>query len=131
MKSASRILIIVGAVFSFLAVVGLTITAIVFLVMSGADYKPDIMAALEDGSMTTTYTGTTEEMATAIQGLFRTLGIVFIVIAGFYVISPTVSLIASGRNSKPLFVVGLVLSLIGFDVILILGNVFGLVDESK
>ena len=131
MKSASKILIIVGSILSFLGFIGLIVTAIIFFNMAAPSNKDAIIASLKDGSMTTSYTGTYEEMATAIQALFGGLAFAFIIIGAFYLITPIVSLIASSSNSKGLHIVGLVLSILGFDMILILGNAFGLANDGN
>jgi len=131
MKSASRILIIVGSVLSFLGAIGMIITAIVFFAMAAEGNREAIIQSIKDGSMTTSYTGTPEEMAVKIQALFGALAIVFIIIGAFYLITPIISLIASGNNSKGLHIAGLVLSVVGFDLLLILGNAFGLSTETK
>ena len=99
--------------------------------MAAPSNKDAIIASLKDGSMTTSYTGTYEEMATAIQALFGGLAFAFIIIGAFYLITPIVSLIASSSNSKGLHIVGLVLSILGFDMILILGNAFGLANDGN
>ena len=130
MKSASRILIIIGAVLSYLSLLGLVITAIVFFVLSGEGAKQMLLDGLRDGTVTSTFSGTTEEQVAQIQELFKILAIVFISLSAFFFISPTVSLVASAKQSKGLHIIGLILSIIGFDIFLILGNAFGLSEEN-
>lgn len=130
MRSASRILIIIGAVLAFLSLLGLLITGIVFLVLANPEARQTILDGLSNGSITSSFTGSTEEQAQQIQELFKILGIVFIALSAVYLVSPIVSLIASGKNSKGLYILGLVLSVLAFDLFLILGNAFGLADEA-
>lgn len=130
MRSASRILIIIGAVLAFLSLLGLLIAGIVFLVLANPEARQTILDGLSSGAITSSFTGSTEEQAQQIQELFKILGIVFIALSAVYLVSPIVSLIASGKNSKGLYILGLVLSVLAFDLFLILGNAFGLVDEA-
>lgn len=130
MKSASRVLIIVGSVLCFIGVLALLITGFVLLGMSAEGNRAAIVDALKDGSMTSSYTGSPEEVAEKIQILFKALGIVFIIISVFYIVTPVISLIATGKDSKTLYIVGLIFSIVTVDLILILGNAFGLADSS-
>ena len=131
MKSASKVLIILGSIFSFIGVLVLLIFSIVFFVTSSNGGRDALVEGIKNGTITSSYTGTPEEVADAVQVMARILAMVFLSISLIYLIAPIISLIAMGSDSKTMHIVALVFSILGFDVILILGNIFSIATPEE
>lgn len=131
MKKAGSILIIIGIILSFISGIALVVTGIIMLVAANPDNKAEIMRGLQEGWVTTTFNGTVEEQAVQIQQLFQILGIVFFIIAAGYAINIIISSLAARGRSKGLYIATAVINVIFFNIILLLGAVFGLVGENE
>ena len=131
MKKTGNILIIVGMVFTILSVLGLLITGIVFMVLASPDNKADIMKGLIDGSTTTTFEGTVSEQADQIQTLFKVLGTIFFIMSAGYVVNTVLDIVTVKSGKKGLYVAVIVMNVIFFNILVLLGGIFALVDDKQ
>jgi len=131
MKKAGNILIIIGIILCAISGALLVATGIIFLVYANPQFRHEIVKMLQDGSMTTSFTGSLEEQAAQIQQLFQVFGIIFFIIAAGYAIDIVIASLTARGRSKGLYITTLVFNVIFFNLILIIGSVFGLTSDSN
>ena len=132
MKTASKILLIVGASLSMIMAVTFIILGVVFVFM-GIDpqAKADIINGLENGTVHSSFTGTTEEQAVYIQAMFFALGFVFVIWAALLVLGGTFSFISVAKKKTPLYILAIVFGIISCVFLNSVGAIFGLISNSK
>ena len=132
MKTASKILLIVGASISMIMAVTFIIFGIVFVFM-GIDpqAKADIINGIENGTVHPSFTGTTEEQAVYIQAMFFALGFVFVIWAALLVLGGTFSFISVAKKKTPLYILAIVFGIISCVFLNSVGAIFGLISNSK
>ena len=129
MRTASRILILIGAIFSIIMATVFVIVGLVYLGIA-AD-KASILEGINNGSITTSTPGTPEEQAAALQLTFQIIACVFLVIAFINICNTVVSFITKKVQSNALYITCLILGLISFVEINSLGSIFGLIANKK
>ena len=124
MKKASRIILLIGAITGFVAAISLLICGIIFLVLGSPTMVQIIKEGIQNGTLETTES---LDVAIAIwQATFISLGTFFLLFQLVMLAASIVGLIARKRESKPLYVVAIVLGAIGNEIILagaILGRI--------
>ena len=131
MKTASKILLIVGASLSMICAVVFIILGLVFIFM-GIDpqFKQDLIVGLQDGTVTTTFVGTTEEQAAYIQATFLGLAIGFLIWSATLVLGGTFSFISVAKKKTPLYILTIVFGFVSCIIINAVGAIFGLISNS-
>lgn len=124
MKKASRIILMVGAIFGFISTISLLICGTICLVLASPAMTNLIREGLQNGTITSSES---TEVAIAIwQATFLGYGI-FMLLYQFVILAASIiGLIARKRESKTLYVVAIVFGAIGNDIILagaILGRI--------
>lgn len=129
MRTASRILILIGAIFSIIMATTFVIVGLVFLGIA-AD-KASLLEGIKNGSITTSTPGTPEEQAAALQLTFQIIASVFLVIAFINICNTVISFVARKIQSNALYITCLILGLISFVEINSFGSIFGLIANKK
>jgi len=132
MKTASRIILLVAAIESIIAAVTFLILGLVFIYLGiSTEAKAEIIRSLENGMTTTSFTGTYEEQATAIQAVFAFLGVFFLIYMFLTATNGVMSFIARTKFNKPTLIISLVLGFVSLMVVNSVGSILGLVAESQ
>ncbi|MBR3617431.1 MAG: hypothetical protein IKN46_02010 [Acholeplasmatales bacterium] len=129
MRTASRILILIGAIFSIIMATTFVIVGLVFLGIS-AD-KASLLEGINNGSIRTSTPGTPEEQAAALQLTFQIIAYVFLVIAFLNICNSVISFVARKIQSNALYITCLILGFISFVEINSFGSIFGLIANKK
>ena len=129
MRTASRILILIGAIFSIIMATTFVIVGLVFLGIA-AD-KASVLEGIKNGLITTSTPGTPEEQAAALQLTFQIIASVFLVIAFISICNTVISFVARKIQSNALYITCLILGLISFVEINSFGSIFGLIANKK
>ena len=129
MRTASRILILIGAIFSIIMATTFVIVGLVFLGIA-AD-KASVLEGIKNGLITTSTPGTPEEQAAALQLTFQIIASVFLVIAFINICNTVISFVARKIQSNALYITCLILGLISFVEINSFGSIFGLIANKK
>ncbi len=124
MKKASNIILLIGAIIGFVTAISLSICGIIFLVLGSPTMVQIIKEGIQNGTLETTES---LDVAIAIwQATFISMGVFMLLFQLVMLASSIVGLIARKRESKPLYVVAIVLGAIGNEIILagaILGRI--------
>lgn len=132
MKNAAKILMLIGAIISIFAAVTFLILGLVFVLMGiDSEAKNSIIQGLSDGTITTTFEGTYEEQATAIQLVYAVLGFAFVIWTVVLLIGSVITFVARSKYNKPLLIITIILGVVGMVYINSVGAVFGLIDNSR
>lgn len=129
MRTASRILILIGAIFSIIMATTFVIVGLVFLGIS-AD-KASLLEGINNGSIRTSTPGTPEEQAAVLQLTFQIIAYVFLVIAFLNICNTVISFVARKVQSNALYITCLILGFISFVEINSFGSIFGLIANKK
>ena len=129
MRTASRILILIGAIFSIIMATTFVIVGLVFLGIS-AD-KASLIEGINNGSIRTSTPGTPEEQAAVLQLTFQIIAYVFLVIAFINICNTVISFVARKIQSNALYITCLILGFISFVEINSFGSIFGLIANKK
>ena len=122
MKKASRIILLICAITGFVAAISLLISGIIFLVLGSPTMVQIIKEGIQNGTLETTES---LDVAIAIwQATFISLGTFFLLFQLVMLAASIVGLIARKRESKPLYVVAIVLGAIGNEII-VAGAILG------
>ena len=131
MKKASKILLIINGVLAILAAIGFLVTGVIFMYGATPEAREMILKLIDEGAITTSTTMTREELATFVQTMSSSLGIGFVISAVLNIPNAVLSLIAAGKEKKPLYIIVIVLSVLSSTLVGILGGIFGLISSSK
>ena len=129
MRTASRILILIGAIFSIIMATTFVIVGLVFLGIA-AD-KASLIEGINNGSIKTSTPGTPEEQAAALQLTFQIIAYVFLVIAFINICNTVISFVARKVQSNALYITCLILGFISFVEINSFGSIFGLIANTN
>ena len=129
MRTASRILILIGAIFSIIMTTTFVIAGLVFLGIA-AD-KANLLEGINNGSIRTSTPGTPEEQAAVLQLTFQIIAYVFLVIAFINICNTVISFVARKVQSNALYITCLILGFISFVEINSFGSIFGLIANKK
>lgn len=132
MRSASKVFLIIGFVTALLSALGLIITASVFIFMSkSADANRWIIEGIQSGTITSSFNGTVEEQAKAIQELMGVLAVVFFVIGGIMLLLSIIVIATIRSTSTAKNIAILIIGVLIGNLFIILGGAFGLADGEK
>ena len=126
MKKASDICLIIGGVLAILNAIGFIAAGIVMFVFSGPAFKQMIIDGLNNHTIKSDIPGTPEEIATAIQIIFLTLGCVFLPLAAFAILSAVFSFLGVSKRTNVFYVLNIVFGVIGASIVNTVGGVIGL-----
>ena len=126
MKKATRILLLVSGIMSIVDAVILLITSIVFMVLSSPSLRQYYVDGLRDGSVHSSFTGSPEEVAKAIQAVFLVVGIILLFVTIFAIANAVVSFLARNKESKGLYIMAIVFGVLSGVAVSVVGGIFGL-----
>ena len=131
MKKASNILLLLSAIFGIFGVITLVIVGAMFLAFTSPEAKEAIIKGIQDGTIHSSWPGTIEEQAVAIQGMFMGLGIGFLIGAVVTVGGVVIYFLARSKDTMALYITALVLSILGGSILAFLGSLFGIITKSQ
>lgn len=128
MKKASDILLLIGFIFGIVGAVFTLVLVIVLFAMGNS--QEVIIQGLKEGTIHTSYVGTVEEQAAVVCALFRGLAIGALI--GFFieVALCVVAAITRKKQTSGFYIGTLVLSVLCGSILIIVGAILGLVDNS-
>lgn len=130
MRKASDIVLLVGGIVEILATITFLALAIVFMVLASPASAEIIKEGLENGTITTSFTGSVDEQVALIQLAFKAVGVVFVVLTVFSLIGCVVSFLAKAKKTNPLYVLAIVFGAVSTYVPLV-GGIFGLIANKR
>ena len=131
MKEASRILILIGFVFAVLGAVFTLAFAIFSVVVASPSSTSMIIDGLKNGTIHTSFVGTVEQQAAAIQKIFVGLSIIMFISFAIEVGSSIFAFMANHRDSIAVTVCALIFAILTGNIILIIGAIMLLVNHSQ
>lgn len=127
MKTATKVLSIIGAVCAFLGAVGFVICSILFLTFAGPYWTPYIVNMLKEGDIYSSLPGTPEEQAAAIQIIFLVTGISFIPGALVSVAGGILALVNANRLNFIIAVLTIVFGVLTGNMFLLVAGVLAII----
>lgn len=127
MKTGTKVLSIIGAVFAFLGAVGFIIGVIMFFVFADPYWTPYIINALKQGEIYSDLPGTPEEQAAFIQLIFKIAGAIFVPCALMSVAGGVLALVNVNKLNFALAVITIVLGVLTGNVFLIVAGVLAII----
>jgi len=131
MKEASRILILIGFVFAVLGVVFTLGFAIFSIVVASPSSTSIIIDGLKNGTIHTSFVGTVEQQAAAIQKIFVGLSTFMFISFAIEVGSSIFAFMANHRDSMAVTICALIFAILTGNIILIIGVIMLLVNQSQ
>ena len=131
MKEASRILILIGLVFAVLGAVVTLAFAIFSIVAASPSSTSAIIDGLKNGTIHTSFVGTVEQQAAAIQRIFVGLSTIMFISFAIEVGSSIFAFMANHRDSIGVTICALIFAILTGNIILLIGAILMLVDQSQ
>lgn len=131
LKKVSEVLLIVGEIFSFVYMACFLITAVVFFIGGSPVCHGLIVKGIEEGNINSSFGGTPEEVATYVQILFITMGVIFILWAILTLVNALVAMNARKKPSKGAYIANIVLGLLSCVELNLISGIFGLIVGDK
>ena len=131
MKKASRMLLLLGLIFTSFSLVLFVMMTVVSFMIAAPNYKEELIKQLTSGSLHTTFPGTPAEQAAQIQNMFLIMAIVFLLITIISVGKLVFANLSRRNEEKKFYIVSLVLSSLTLDVFIILASIFGLLTLNE
>ncbi len=131
MKKASNILFKISIALQFVLVGTFLLLAILFIFFALPMNTDLIIGALQEGWITSSFQGTTEEVAGQIQMLLMVMGIFFIPYAIVPLISAILCIVAVKKPSKRNYIANIVLGALCGSYLPVLAAIFGLISLSQ
>ena len=131
MKKASQILLLVGAIVSFVLAGVYFVYAVLFIVAGavGGDYIPQLLAKL--GIDLTEYGFTGEDVAKAALAIGIVAGVFFILYAAFAVANGAIALIGKKKQTKTLYILNAIFGTLSGTIVNGVGGVMGMFTLPK
>ena len=126
MKKASNILFLVGGILSFVWMAFEIIGGIIFAIFAGPDAKQVIIDGLNDGTITSSFEGTPEEVATLIQGMFIMFAVMMFIFAVFALVNGILALKAKKDPAKTNCIINIVFGFLSGVLVNTVGGILGL-----
>ena len=132
MKKASNVLLLIGAILSFVGILFYIIFGSVMFGLASPANTQLIIDGINNGTIVVNgVSGTPEQIAAYLQQVASGLGVFFLITGLFSIVPGILALIARKKETTGLYVATLVLSVLaGFNIITLLGSIFGLVANS-
>ena len=131
MKKASNYVLLAGIIYSFVVVVTLCVLAGIFLSFNNPDGKQAIIQGIQNGTIHTSFTGSTEEQADQVIILFVALAIIFFVMAFFALINAFIAIMGKSKKTQMLYILNIVFGVISGVYVNAIGAIFGLVALAR
>jgi len=108
MRKAANILYLIGAIMSFAGTAIFLVAGIIFIVYCSPGLTQSIIDGLNNGTITSDFVGTTEEVAAQIQNLFLVLGFLFLSCSLFGIVGGIFALLAYKKPTRKLAILNIV-----------------------
>ena len=131
MRKASNIVLLVGAIVSYLLTALFIILSAIFFILGSPNNEQFIIDGLNNGTIQTSFNGTVEEKAAFIQLLSTSFGIAFVIVAILALLSGFMSLSARKKPTPTRLVLAIIFGAISGVTVPIIGAVFGFIANSK
>ena len=132
MKKASDILLLLGAVLSFVSLIGLLIAGIILFVFASPAFTQVLIDGVNNGTVHSSAEGTPEEIAAFVQSVLLAVGIIMFVCMVPIVVSAVFALRARKYPDTTHLIVALVLAIIfGGNLVIVIGAILGLVEDNN
>lgn len=131
MKIASRVLLVIGAVVSIIVTIIFVILSIQFFNLASPENTNAIIEGLRNGTITTTFPGTNQEKAAAIQmtfGIFATVYLIFAILTFFNFI---IALASIGVKRKGAMIANIVFGFLSMMTLNAIAGILGLIALSR
>ena len=129
MKTATKVLLIIGGILAILSALSFLAGGIVLVVFSGPQFYDTILKMIQDGTAHSSLPGTPEQQVATIQSAFLIAGIVLLVEVLFLAIQAVIAFMASSRRSNTLYIANIVIGVITLSVFNLAGGIVGLVQD--
>ena len=129
MKTATKVLLIIGGILAILSALSFLACGIVLVVFSGPQFYDMILKMIQDGTAHSSLPGTPEQQVATIQSAFLIAGIVLLVEVLFLAIQAVIAFMASSRRSNTLYIANIVIGVITLSVFNLAGGIVGLVQD--
>ena len=130
MKQATKIISIIGAVFSFLGAVGMLIGMIVLFVLAGPAMREMLIKAINEGSAHSSIPGTPEEQVAVIQLILLVTAITLIPLLLCAIAGGVLALINTTKENSAINVTIIVLGVLTGNAFLLVAGIFGLITPN-
>lgn len=130
MRTASRTLLLVGAILSIVCILTFLILGGVFTAL-GALSVEEIVKGINEGTIQSTYQGTVQEQAEAIKLTFTVIGVVFLVFGVCCIPNTVLGFMGMKKRVNAFYVCNIVFGALSGTVVTILGGIFGLVANAQ
>ena len=130
MRNASKILLIVGAIVSIVvAVIFLIVGAI--MAVAAAVPTSEIVAQIQNGTITTTASGTAEQQAEAFKAMSTGLAAFFLIVGVFNIVNTVLAFVANAKKAKGLYIANIVFGVLSLTEVTLVGGIFGLIANGQ
>ena len=130
MRTASRTLLLVGAILSIVCILTFLIIGGVFSFVGSLSVE-EIVKGINDGSINSSFEGTVQEQAEAIKLTFTVLGVVFLVFGVCCIPNAVLGFMGMKKRVNAFYVCNIVFGALSGTVVTILGGIFGLVANAQ
>ena len=130
MRTASRTLLLVGAILSIVCILTFLILGGVFSFVGSLSVE-EIVKGINDGSINSSFEGTVQEQAEAIKLTFTVIGVVFIVLGVCCIPNAVLGFMGMKKRVNAFYVCNIVFGALSGTVVTILGGIFGLVANAQ
>ncbi|MBQ9448350.1 MAG: hypothetical protein IJU60_00560 [Acholeplasmatales bacterium] len=130
MRTASRTLLLVGAILSIVCILTFLIIGGVFSFVGSLSVE-EIVKGINDGSINSSFEGTVQEQAEAIKLTFTVIGVVFLVLGVCCIPNAVLGFMGMKKRVNAFYVCNIVFGALSGTVVTILGGIFGLVANAQ
>ncbi len=132
MKIAARTIFLIGGILAIVSATFLLLGSIPFFIYSSPAGTNAIIQGLENGTIRTTFVGTIEQQAAAIQNMLFGFAIAFTVTGVLVIPTAILAFMARNTDNQGLFIANIILSVFNGQIICLIGGILGLVaGETK
>ncbi|MBQ2070662.1 MAG: hypothetical protein II467_07025 [Bacilli bacterium] len=131
MKKASNILLLIGEILEIVYAFLFLLLGVLFLVLTMPNFTQILIEGINNGSVHSSFQGTPEEIARAIQAMFAAFSVIMFVFAAFNAIGAIITIFARRKLSSGILVTAAVFSFIGGSIVAGVGAIFALVNNEN
>ena len=131
MKTGTKVMFIIAIVSTAISIITFFTFSIVFLIAGSEPAKEGIYRGLEEGSVTTSFNGSTEEKVEQISLMFNILAGFFVYFTITSFINLVMAILGLATKNKVVYILNIVTSIFGFEMFNLLGGIFGLATPKE
>lgn len=131
LRKISRVLYLVGAILSLVYSLTYFVGGIVFIVLGCLPQMKDaLIEALQNGQMTTTFTGSLTEQAAAIQLVYIIVGVIFVLSVAILIVNAVLGFIGRAKDAKAISIMNIVVGVLAGVNFNVAGGILSLISKS-